>query len=131
MLSWDLGFHRTEIALINNLLLFLIHRRVFIRACSGGLLCLAQPLSGYCSYHPSHHLVTPYVGHSRWHGILHELIMGERDCFYYVDARSPEDGIIGELDIKNTELCDDFDWIRTDWELNCARRMGFAHVETI
>ena len=56
--------------------------------------------------------------------------MGGRDCSH-VDPRSPEDGVIGGLDVKNTKLCDDVERIHVDWELDHAEGTGFAPVETV
>jgi len=35
------------------------------------------------------------------------------------------------LDVKDTELCDDVEWINADWELDRAGGTDFAPVESI
>ena len=40
-------------------------------------------------------------------------------------------GIIGGLDIKNVELCDDTKWISADWELNRDEGTGHISVESV
>ena len=67
---WILAFVVLWLLLIDNSLLLLVYRRVFVKACSGGLLRPARPLSSYCSYHPSHCMATSDVGHSRWCGVF-------------------------------------------------------------
>ena len=58
-------------------------------------------------------------------------MMGGRDCSHYVDPRSPEDGVVGELDLKDTKLCDDVEWNRADWEFDCVVGIGFVPVKTV
>ena len=58
-------------------------------------------------------------------------MMGGWDYSHYVDTWSPEDGVIGGLDVKNTELCDDVEWIREGWELDCVGGISFAPVESV
>jgi len=57
--------------------------------------------------------------------------MAGHDCSHHVDPRSPEDGFVGGLYVNDKEFCDDVEWIRADWELDRARVMGFAPIETI
>ena len=38
-------------------------------------------------------------------------MMGGRDRSHHVNPWSPEDGVVGELYVKNTELCDDVERI--------------------
>ena len=48
-------------------------------------------------------------------------MMGGWDYSHHVDPWSLEDGIVRGLHVKDTELRDEVEWIRTDWKLDCAR----------
>ena len=50
---------------------------------------------------------------------------------HHVDSLSFEDGVVGALYVKDTELCDNVERIRADWELDRAGGTGFAPVETV
>jgi len=51
-------------------------------------------------------------------------MMGGRGRFHHVDSRSLEDGVVGGLDFKDTELGDDVERICADWKLDCAEGNG-------
>ena len=104
---------------------------IFVRTCSGGLLCPVEHLLSYYSYCPSHRLVISYVGHSRWCGVLQQLMMDGWNYSHLVDPWPPENGAVGRFDVKDTELCDDIVWIRSDQKFDCAGRTGFTPVESI
>ena len=76
-------------------------------------------------------LVTPYVGHPRWYGILKQLMMGGCDSSYHVDPRSPEDCVVRRCCVKDTELYDDIVWIHPDQKFDCAGRAGIASVKSV
>jgi len=107
--------------LIRNLFLLLIQMRVFIRVYLRCFLRPAWSLLSYCSNCSGHRLVTPYIGHFRWYGVLQQLMMGSRDCSHHVDPWPPKNGIVGGWDVQDTELCDNIEWICTGWELNMSR----------
>ena len=48
-----------------------------------------------------------------------------------MDPRPPEDGIVGGLDVEDTEFCDDVKRVRANWELDCVRGTGFAPVKIV
>ena len=56
---------------------------------------------------------------------------GERDRSHHVDPRSPKDGVVGGLNVKDTKLYDDVEQIRADWELDHARGTRFAPVKIV
>ena len=58
-------------------------------------------------------------------------MMDGRDHFHYIDLRSPEDGVVGGLDVKDIELYEDDEQICVDWELDRAKGTGFTPVETV
>jgi len=58
-------------------------------------------------------------------------MMGGRDRSHHMDPCPLEDGIVEELNIKNTEFCDDVERIRADWEFDRAWGMSFAPIETV
>ena len=117
--------------LVSNSLLLLVHRRVFVRTCSGGILHPTEPLQGYCSYCSGHHLITPYAGQSWWWAVLQKLMIGGRDCSHQVDPWPPDDGIVGRFDVEDAEFHDDVVWICSDGELDFSERKGFTPVESI
>ena len=116
--------------MINDFLLFLVHRRVFVGACLGGLLCPTRSLSGYCSNHSGHRHVTPYVGHTGWCGVLQQLVVDGRDHSYHMDSWPPGDGVIGVVDVKIAEFRD-IEWISADWVLNRAGGTWLIFVEFV
>ena len=58
-------------------------------------------------------------------------MIGGWDHSHHVNSRSFEDGVVGELDIEDTELCDDVERIRAGWELDRVGGAGFAPVKTV
>jgi len=50
---------------------------------------------------------------------------------HHVDPWPPEDGVIGELDVKNAKLRDDIEWISEAWKLNRAGGTSFISVESV
>jgi len=66
--SQSLGSEELWLLLINNPLLLLIHRRVFIRVDSRCFLRPTRSLSSYYSNCSGHHLKTPYISCSGWLG---------------------------------------------------------------
>ena len=48
-----------------------------------------------------------------------------------MDPWPPEDGVVGRFGIEDAELRDDVVWIRSNRELDCSERTGFAPVESI
>ena len=58
-------------------------------------------------------------------------MVGRWDHSHHVDQRPPEDGIVGELDIEDTELCDNVERIRADWEFDCVGGTSFTPVKTV
>jgi len=47
-------------------------------------------------------------------------MMGGCNRSHHVDLQPPEDGVVGELDVEDTELCDDVEMVRANWELDRA-----------
>ena len=58
-------------------------------------------------------------------------MMGGPDRSHHVDPWPPKNGVVGRLDVEDTELCDDVERILVDWELDRAGGTSFAPVESI
>jgi len=58
-------------------------------------------------------------------------MMGRWHRSHHADPRPPEDGVVGGLNVKDTEFCDDVEKVDMNWELDGVGGAGFAPVKTI
>ena len=58
-------------------------------------------------------------------------MMGRCERSHHLDPRSLADGIVGELDVGDTEFHHHIERVGAKWELNCVGGEGFTPVKTI